>query len=70
MGEAYSVPGFFRHTKRALGQAPGRPPTIDFPTLQALALWASVLIVALSLLADLAIVRLDSRVRSRGRASG
>ena len=66
----YSVPGFFRHTKRALARAPGWPPTIDFPTLQALALWASVLIVALSLLADLAIVRLDSRVRSRGRASG
>ena len=42
----FSVPGFFRHTKRALGQAPGWPPTIDYPTLQAIALWASVLIVA------------------------
>jgi peptide/nickel transport system permease protein len=60
----FSVPGFFRHMKRALGQAPGWPPTIDYPTLQAIALWASVLIVALSLLADLAIVRLDPRVRS------
>ena len=66
----FSVPGFFRHTKRALGQAPGWPPTIDIPTLQALALWASVLIVALSLLADLAIVRLDPRVRSAGRTVG
>ena len=30
-------PGFFRHMKRALGQAPGWPPTLDIPTLQALA---------------------------------
>ena len=64
----FSVPGFFRHMKRALGQAPGWPPTIDYATLQALALWASVLIVALSLLADIAIVRLDPRIRSRSVA--
>jgi peptide/nickel transport system permease protein len=66
----FSVPGFFRHTKRALGKAPGWPPTIDIPTLQALALWASVLIVLLSLLADLAIVRLDPRVRASGSFLG
>ena len=66
----YSVPGFFRHMKRALGQAPGWPPGIDIPTLQALAMWAAVLIVALSLLADLAIARLDPRVRSAGAALG
>jgi peptide/nickel transport system permease protein len=66
----YSVPGFFRHMKRALGQAPGWPPSIDIPTLQALALWASVLIVTLSLLADLAIVRLDPRIGDRGRTLG
>ena len=53
--------------KRALGQAPGWPPTIDIPTLQALALWAAVLIVTLSLLADLAIAGLDPRIRSGGR---
>jgi hypothetical protein len=29
--------------------------------------WAAVLIVALSLIADLAIVRLDPRIRSGGR---
>src|SRR6185503_17985322 len=62
----FSVPGFFRHMKRALGQAPGWPPTIDIPTLQALALWAAVLIVVLSLLADLAIAGLDPRIRSGG----
>jgi peptide/nickel transport system permease protein len=61
----FSVPGFFRHMRRALGQAPGWPPTIDYPTLQAIALWASVLIVTLSLLADVAIARLDPRVRLR-----
>jgi peptide/nickel transport system permease protein len=66
----YSVPGFFRHMKRALGQAPGWPPSIDVPTLQALALWASVLIMALSLLADLAIVWLDPKVRARGATLG
>ena len=61
----FSVPGFFRHMKRALGQAPGWPPTIDIPTLQALALWAAVLIVTLSLLADLAIA---ASTRGSGRA--
>ena len=33
----FSVPGFFRHMRRALGQAPGWPPSLDIPTLQALA---------------------------------
>ena len=66
----FGIPGFFRHMKRALGQAPGwgvatqaGVPIIDIPTLQALALWAAVLIVALGLLADLAIMRLDPRIR-------
>jgi peptide/nickel transport system permease protein len=66
----FAIPGFFRHTKRALGQAPGWPPTIDIPTLQALALWAAVLIIALGLLADLAIVRLDPRIRASGSSIG
>ena len=66
----FSVPGFFRHMRRALGQALGGDQTIDIPMLQGLALWAGALIVLLSLLADLAIVRLDPRVRSGGRAIG
>jgi ABC-type dipeptide/oligopeptide/nickel transport system permease component len=45
-------------------------PIIDIPTLQALALWASVLIVALGLLADLAIMRLDPRIRRSGHTIG
>ena len=39
-------------------------------TLQALALWAAVLIVALGLLVDLAIVRLDPRIRAGGQTIG
>ncbi len=73
----FGIPGFFRHMKRALGQAPGwgiatqaGVPIIDIPTLQALALWAAVLIVAIGLLADLAIVRLDPRIRQSGRTVG
>jgi peptide/nickel transport system permease protein len=73
----FTIPGFFRHMKRALGQAPGwgvatpaGSPTIDIPTLQALALWASVLIVALGLLTDLAIVGLDPRIRRGGQTIG
>ena len=63
------MPGFFRQMRRALGQNYGAE-VIDIPTLQALALWASVLIVASSLPADLAILRLDPRVRASGRAIG
>ena len=66
----FSVPGFFRHTKRALGQAPGWPPSLDIPTLQALALWAAVLIVLLGLLSDIAIARLDPRIRASGSYLG
>jgi len=69
-----AVPGFFRHTRRALGQVPNWPPPkvppLDIPTLQALALWCAVLIVALGLLADLAIMRLDPRIRTSGSTIG
>jgi peptide/nickel transport system permease protein len=70
----FTLPGFFRHMRRALGQVPNWPPPkvppIDVLTLQALALWAAVLIVAVGLLADLAIVRLDPRIRASGRTVG
>jgi peptide/nickel transport system permease protein len=69
-----AIPGFLRHTRRALGQVPNWPPPkvppLDIPTLQALALWVAVLIVVLGLLADLAIVRLDPRIRASGRTAG
>ena len=70
----FALPGFFRHARRALGQVPNWPPPkvppLDIPTLQALALWAAVLIVLLGLLADLAIVRLDPRIRATGGTVG
>jgi peptide/nickel transport system permease protein len=64
----FSVPGFFRHTRRALGQTAGA--TLDIPTLQALALWAAVLTVLMSLACDLALVVLDPRLRAAGRPPG
>jgi ABC-type dipeptide/oligopeptide/nickel transport system permease component len=70
----FTIPGFFRHMKRALGQVPNWPPPkvapVDVLTLQALALWAAVLIVALGLLADLAIMRLDPHIRTSGHTIG
>jgi peptide/nickel transport system permease protein len=67
----FSVPGFFRHMRKALGQNEGLADKFtDIPMLQAIALWAAVLIVALSLLGDLAIMRLDPRVRAAGKTVG
>jgi peptide/nickel transport system permease protein len=63
----FSVPGFLRHTMRAFGKAPGFPPGIDYTTLQAVAVWAAVLIVVATLLADLAVAALDPRIRAAGR---
>jgi peptide/nickel transport system permease protein len=63
----FSVPGFFRHMKRALGQSPGYPPVPDVTTLQALALWAAALIVVGGILADVALAKLDPRIRAGGR---
>jgi peptide/nickel transport system permease protein len=63
----FSVPGFFRLMRRALGQNPGGTGDIDIRMLQGIALWASVLIVAVSFLGDLAIARLDPRLRASGR---
>jgi len=60
--------------KRALGQVPNWPPPkvppVDVLTLQALALWAALLIVVLGLLADLAIMRLDPHIRTSGHPIG
>jgi peptide/nickel transport system permease protein len=66
----FSVPGFFRHLRRALGQnVGGDDKFIDIPMIQAISVWAAVMIVAISLIADLAIVRLDPRIRSGGRSA-
>jgi peptide/nickel transport system permease protein len=61
----FALPGFFRHLRRALGQDPGLGDHFPhIPTLQAIAVWSAVLILAISLVADLAIVRLDPRIRA------
>ena len=66
----FFVPGFFGQTKRALGQIKELPPGYDIPMLQGLALWAAVLILVVSALADLVLVLLDPRVRASGRPVG
>jgi ABC-type dipeptide/oligopeptide/nickel transport system permease component len=64
----FDVPGFFKYAKRAIGQDKAFP-GIDIPMLQAIALWSGVLIVVVSVLADLAVGLLDPRVRgATGRA--
>jgi peptide/nickel transport system permease protein len=64
----FSVPGFFRHLRRALGQnVGGDDKFIDIPMIQAISIWAAVLIVLISLIGDLAIARLDPRIRTGGR---
>jgi ABC-type dipeptide/oligopeptide/nickel transport system permease component len=62
----FFVPGFFGQTKRALGQIPELPPGFDIPMIQGLALWAAVLIVVVSTLADVVLITLDPRVRVGG----
>ena len=64
------MPGFFRYTWRAAGHAnPGFEPVPDFNLLCALGLWSAVLLIALGLIADAIVSRLDPHVRrSHGRA--
>lgn len=68
----FGLPGFFTHAWRAFGKAPGYIPEYgdphDYPTLQAIAIWASVLIAFVSILADIAVTALDPRIRAAGRA--
>ena len=66
--QVFSVPGFFTHTRRATGQVLNHrgDSVIDYEMLQAISLWAAVLIVVLSIAVDLVLVRLDPHVRDRG----
>jgi ABC-type dipeptide/oligopeptide/nickel transport system permease component len=59
----YSIPGFFFTTKRALGRTEPYT-TPDIPVLQALALWAGLIIVVMSVVVDVALNALDPRVRT------
>jgi peptide/nickel transport system permease protein len=58
----FSVPGFFKNVRRAIGQDKAFP-GVDIPMLQALALWAALLIVVMSILADVLLAAIDPRVR-------
>jgi peptide/nickel transport system permease protein len=64
----FGVPGFFTHTHRAAGHVLNHrgDPVIDYPMIQAISLWAAVLIVLLGMAVDLVLVRLDPRIRDAG----
>jgi peptide/nickel transport system permease protein len=69
----FTLPGFFRHTWRAFGKAAGYvpdlgAPPVDYPTLQAVCVWASALIVMVGIVSDVAVTALDPRLRAAGRA--
>jgi peptide/nickel transport system permease protein len=61
------VPGFFKYTWRAAGHAnlsvSARDPVPDFALLCALGVWGAVLLIAVGLIADGIVSRLDPRVR-------
>jgi peptide/nickel transport system permease protein len=60
-----SVPGFFTYTWRATGHPAtvnDYPPLPDYPMVAALMLWGAVLTIALSLLFEGAVARLDPRI--------
>src|SRR4051794_1502100 len=61
----FFLPGFLWFTKRAIGNDPPRYAGADVNTLAGLAVWSAVLVVTLSLLADIVAVVLDPRVRLR-----
>src|SRR4051812_23853123 len=61
----FFLPGFLWFTKRAIGSDPPRYAGADVNTLAGLAVWSAVLVVTLSLLADVVAVVLDPRVRLR-----
>ena len=62
----FSVPGFFLRTWRATGHTDSFrfAPFIDFPMLSGIAVWGALFVVVLSFAMDLALARLDPRVRT------
>jgi peptide/nickel transport system permease protein len=68
----FAVQGFFAHTWQATGREGdgyqdgfrgGVEPTIDLEMLAGIAIWASVFVVILSFVMELALLRIDPRVR-------
>jgi peptide/nickel transport system permease protein len=64
--KVFSVPGFFLHTWKATGhtQEIRIDPVRDFNMLAGIAVWAALFIVVLSFAIDLALLRLDPRIRT------
>jgi ABC-type dipeptide/oligopeptide/nickel transport system permease component len=60
----FFLPGFFWFTKRAIGNDPPLYIVPDINTLAGVAIWSAVLVVTLSLLADLVTVALDPRLHT------
>jgi peptide/nickel transport system permease protein len=58
----FNVPGFFGNLRRAIDRDPSFP-GLDIPMLQAITLWAAILTIMLGILADLALARIDPRIR-------
>jgi ABC-type dipeptide/oligopeptide/nickel transport system permease component len=61
----FFLPGFLWFTKRAIGNDPPRYLLADVNTLAGVAVWSAVLVVTLSLVADIATALLDPRVDAR-----
>jgi len=62
----FAVPGFFANMQRATGKVLdvyGNSAT-DITMIQAVSMWSAVLIVSLGIAVDLALVRLDPRIRT------
>jgi peptide/nickel transport system permease protein len=62
----FAVPGFFMNMQRATGKVLDFHglPTVDYRVIQGAAMWAAVLIVVLGIAVDLALGRLDPRIRT------
>ena len=59
--QVFSVPGFFYYTWGAIGH--NNESAVNLPIVTAAALWMTVLLIILALVADLILERLDPRVR-------
>lgn len=64
----FNLPGFFTNTYRATGHVLNHrgEPVIDYAMVQAISIWAALLIVVLGIAVDLVLVRLDPRIREAG----
>jgi peptide/nickel transport system permease protein len=71
--KVFGVPGFFTNMYQAIGHAEGHAanrraagPPIDYAMVQAISMWAALLIVLLGIAVDVVLVRLDPRIRESG----